>query len=155
MNNWKLLFLLALPLLFSACKKDNTDGTYYNPKPDTQSEALTDNYIKYWRIISISLNDTIPEEVPECNSDDIYSFHFDGYFELLNGNLKCDDEVDISTGSWQFFNDKTDLQITFNAGYIGYFEVHELTDNYLTLAGNAYDSSGNYIGLRSLRFQAQ
>jgi hypothetical protein len=141
----------------TACSRFETEprSQIVNQRPDTRSPELTNNYIKNWGIISITLNDSISEPIDTCRNDDEYFFHFDGYFELNLNENKCEgEEEDVIAGNWELQQDKTILQITYNTGFISVFNIVELDNTDLIIDGNAYDNSGEYIGKRRFHLRA-
>ena len=151
------LVLIITSLVGVSCNRLETEprNQIINQRPDTRSPELTNNYIKNWKVISITLNDTITEPIETCRLDDEYFFHFDGYFELNLGEHKCNGEtINKIEGNWELQQEKSILQITYETGYIGVFNIVELDNTDLIIEGNAYDSKGDYLGERRLHLRA-
>ena len=154
LKNWSLLLLLSI-LAFSSCRRESLQPT--NPDnhfPDTRSPELTGNNIKLWRIDNITLNDTIVETIDTCNLDDTYAFHFNGKLELNNGLEKCTDEEDIIEIFWELQQEKSLIQFTYPTGQLAVFEILELNNQRFVISGNAFSTSGEYIGQRTLLFNS-
>ncbi len=152
-----LLFFVALLTVGTACSRLETDPptTVNNTLVDTRSPELTNNYIKRWKIQSITLNDTTHIPIDSCRLDDEYEFHFDGFFQLDLGTEKCNgEETDAIEGNWHFQDDKTLLKIEYNTGLIGLFEVFQLDKVNLILQGNSFNDSGEFIGKQQIHFRA-
>ena len=153
---YPILILASLIALYTSCSRFETEQPQViNERPDTRSEELTGNYIKSWKIIAITLNDSINEPIDSCSEDDEYYFHFDGFFQLDLGEKLCGNETETTLeGNWELKQEKTILQITYESGFLGIFNVHELDRTDLIIEGSAYDERGNYIGMRKLHLRA-
>lgn len=155
-ERYSILIAFSLVVLFTSCSRFETErGQVINERPDTRSEALTDNYVKNWKVIAITLNDSLSEPIDTCRQDDEYYFHFDGFFQLDLGDQLCDNESEPNiNGNWELQQEQTILQITYESGFIGVFNVLELDRTDLIIEGSAYDQLGNYIGMRKLHLRA-
>lgn len=152
-----LLFFVILLTVGTACSRLETDppSPVNNTLVDTRSPELTNNYIKRWKIRSITLNDTTNISIDSCRLDDEYEFHFDGFFQLDLGTEKCQgEETDAIEGNWHFQDEKTLLQIKYNTGLVGLFEVFQLDKVNLILQGNSFNDSGEFIGKQQIHFRA-
>lgn len=152
------MFMVAALLFVGliSCERyevDNSTGIVNN-RPDTQSPELTKNHIGLWQMESITLNDSIDQPIDSCNRDNLFAFHFDGYFELRHGEIRCANEAEVESGNWEFQQDKTVLQIVYASGYIGVFDLIQLDNVNLIISGPVYENDGSLGGFRTIHFRA-
>lgn len=119
--NYVVLFVFALVISVSSCKKDESTSDKILSTSEQEKQMLTAHS---WKLSSLIENrDTVV--VPDCEKDDVYTFLADGTFSHEVGALICASETN-SSGTW---NLTLDLRFTFNGIPTGFV----ITDSKLVL----------------------
>ena len=119
--NYLLLFLFALTMSVTSCKKDESTSGETISDAEKEIQKLT---AKSWKISS-HIENMVAVVIPDCEKDDIYAFSSDGTFSHNVGTLVCGAETN-SSGTWSL---SLDLFFTFN----GVPMASEITNNKLRL----------------------
>jgi hypothetical protein len=91
--NYLVLFVFALTMSVSSCKKDSSNTL-------TPKEMLT---AKSWKLSSYKLNGV--EAMDDCLKDDIIAFAANGTYSNIVGAITCyDGEINYS-GTWTLSSD--------------------------------------------------
>lgn len=97
--NYLVLFVFALALTVTSCKKDNATKS--------NKDILTS---KSWKISSMKING-VAWTVDACSKDDIIIFATNGTFTNNPGAIKCDPNETTTTDSWSLSDDGKYLTI--------------------------------------------
>jgi hypothetical protein len=111
-----VLFVFALTLTVSSCKKDETK---------TKKEMLT---AKSWKMSSIKING-VAGVIEDCEKDDIITIAANGTTSSNRGAIKCDPNETNSTGTWTLSDDEKYLTVDGST-----FTIIELTGSKLVLS---------------------
>ncbi len=137
--NFKLLILLAMPVLFLSCDKnddDNTDG------PSEKTKLIAASSWKYDTggigdaNGNITLNFTsLPNFIPPCLLDNSVEFKAEGTGNGYENANVCVATPTTSGFTWNFLNNETALNISGNAiaGLSGQFKIKDLNATQFTL----------------------
>lgn len=121
--NYLVLFVFALMMSVSSCKKDES----------TPAKVLSTQERNKEMIIAVSWKISSHKEygasvLQNCEKDDIYTFNADGTFSHNVGSLICNGETNFS-GSWIIYPDGT-VSLTSGSTTLGM----EVTSNQLVLS---------------------
>jgi hypothetical protein len=100
-----ILGVLAMSLVFVACKKDEDDSP-------TNTQLLTNGSSKTWRIDKVLVDGVdVTTSVGACSLDDNFVFNGDMTYEQNEGETKCDstDSQVYDSGVWMFIENETKL----------------------------------------------
>ena len=104
----KIISIAFLMIALSACKKEDV-------KPVTKTDFLTSGTWIVTDVVSDEDGDgtyethDFPDFVP-CYTDNIYTFHSDGKWEMNEGASKCDpNDPQSNTALWQLINNEKDI----------------------------------------------
>lgn len=129
---------IVVACLFSSCKKGN----------DAKAETKTDILIKSaWTLDSYGVDVNMDlvltgteNETQACNADNKYTFSANGTLVLNSGAIKCGSEASTQTGTWQFYQNETSLDLFGNT-----FVIKSLTNNRLELYHPGPSSNAMFI----------
>ena len=100
-----VLLLFSFLLLLSCGSDDMSDEdfeAFYN---------LTYDDVKDWVVTEVIDNSTNEDISEDCDTDNIYTFWYDGEFEFDNQGTACDEEADYMIGTWDLLEDNTRLSL--------------------------------------------
>jgi hypothetical protein len=112
-NNYLVLFVFAITLSVSSCKKDESTPTKVMTTQERKKEMVI---AVSWKISSQVKYDA-PVAIVDCEKDDLYAFSADGTFSLNVGSLVCNGETN-SSGIWIISPDGNGL-LTFGSTTLG------------------------------------
>ncbi|GAL83471.1 hypothetical protein Emtol_3981 [Sporocytophaga myxococcoides] len=130
----KVIYLFALLVVFSSCKKDKE-----NPTPASNEDLIAGTTSKTWGITKVTQAGQI-KTMPDCFYDNIVIFNKNLVYQEIE-NTKCDEEEDkdLYTGSWNLSTDKKVININSDGDAYS-FTILKLTETELvvsTMAGAA------------------
>jgi hypothetical protein len=103
----KVIYLFALLVVFSSCKKDKNE-----PTPASNEDLIAGTISKSWGITKVTQAGQV-KTMPDCFYDNLVIFNKNLVYQEIE-NSKCDEEEDkdIYTGSWNLSTDKKTINIT-------------------------------------------
>ncbi|MDF9799004.1 hypothetical protein OKW21_004267 [Catalinimonas alkaloidigena] len=116
MKKLNAILLLSALILTSACEKDDDE-------PEAPVSIKTQMLIApSWKTTGYYLIDVesseifdLIEEMP-CYKDNFLKFNKNGKFEMNEGSDICEDEEQVSKGSWKFNTDESKITFTDEDG---------------------------------------
>lgn len=135
-----LAIMIALSLaIITSCKKSSV-----NTVTKSKTELLTQTAWKY-ELHGLDENnngviDASENDMPYCQSDDVFNFSSNGTGVYLSGDLQCAPDDSTTNFTWSFANNETQLTIfTFTQ------TISKLDDNTLEVYYEDQNSTGQTV----------
>ena len=140
-----IAFILTFFVLLAGCSKSD-------PAPIPESLLrLTNGDYKDWQLEKVTyLLFNATGQIPSCQRDEIYRFYVDGTGEIRSGAARCNpaEPAVQSTGTWEFFEDRSKLLINWQDKRNWEVTIDELQHNKLVVTGVVFD---NYVVTATFR----